>query len=102
VAGEDGKYPMINTGKGPDHDPVSFQVTLTGSFNNAWDAINALPVSIITEDGNVVNLTINPGSPAEMFAVPTTVNWSPERVSIKNSYPAFVDWIKDSSVKWYE
>ena len=102
VAGEDGKYPMINTGKGPNHDPVSFQVTLTGSFNNAWDAINALPVSIITEDGNVVNLTINPGSPAEMFAVPTTVHWSPERISIKNSYPAFVDWIKDSSVKWYE
>lgn len=99
---EDGTYPMINTGAGPSHDPVHLNVTLSGSYDNAWNAINALNVYIYTKDGQKVTLTVNPGSPAEMFACPTTVHWSGERVSIKNKYPKFATWISDPTVKWWE
>jgi len=94
---------MVNTYAGRHHgkDPVPFTVTLNGPFNNAWDAINALPIIVQNPNGQVIQLTINPGSPAEMFAVPVTTDWSNERISIRNRYPAFVDWIRDSSVQWW-
>lgn len=102
-----GKYPMINTGaradvNGLDPQPLYFKVGNVSNFSNAWEAINALPIAVQLENQQVIQLTINPGSPAEMIAVPTTVNWSDEKVSIKDKYPAFVDWVSDSSVKWYE
>jgi len=95
---------MVNTyaGRHYEKDPVQFTVTLEGNFNNAWDAINALPIYVQNPNGQVIQLTINPGSPAEMFAVPVTTDWSDERISIRNKYPAFVDWIRDSSVQWWE
>jgi hypothetical protein len=96
------KYPLINTGDGPSCEPVHFVVDLDGEFSNAWDAINSLPVAVVTDGQNVVHLTINPGSPAEMFAVPTSVEWPSERESIKGKYPEFVNWIRDPSVIWYE
>ena len=102
TADASGRYPMINTGAGPIHDPVPLTVTLSGSYNTAWDAINALDVCIYAENGEKVSLTVNPGSPAEMFACPTTVQWSGERVSIKNKYPKFATWISDPTVKWWE
>ena len=95
---------MVNTyaGRHYEKDPVPFTVTLEGNFNNAWDAINALPIYVQNPNGQVIQLTINPGSPAEMFTVPVTTDWSDERISIRNRYPAFVDWIRDSSVQWWE
>ena len=94
---------MVNTGAGTKKDPVPFEVTLPKSnYSNAWDAINDLPVYVLY-DGNIpIQLTTSPGAPAEMIAVPVSTAWSPERVSIRNSYPKFVEWIKDSSIKWYE
>ena len=102
-----GKYPMINTGPGADVNglepkPLYFKVGRYDQFQNAWQAINALPISVQLENQQVITLTVNPGSPAEMIAVPTTVNWSNERVSIKNKYPNFVNWISDSSIIWWE
>lgn len=105
MANEDISIPtnvMVNTGAGPTVDPVQFTVELPKSnYDNAWDAINDLPVMVQLGDGQVVHLTVNPGNPAEMFAVPTSTNWAGERVSIKNAYPDFVSWIKDSSVTWW-
>ena len=93
---------MVNTGRGPERDPVEFTVELpAGNYTNAWDAINALPITVIYRN-MPIHLTINPGSPAEMFAVPTTTNWSRERVSIKDNYPAFVNWISDSTIQWWK
>lgn len=95
---------MINTAAGRHHeyDPVPFTVTLpTGNYATAWDAINALPVIVLYKN-TPIQLTITPGTPAEMFAVPTGTDWSDERVPIRNRYPAFVDWIRDSSITWWE
>lgn len=102
--GTNGKFPMINTSHGHhnDKEPVHFTVNLSGNYSTAWDAINALPITLMTEEGQLINLTINPGNPAEMFAVPATTDWSDERVSIKNAYPNFVNWISDPTVTWYE
>ena len=99
---------MINThATVGDHidglDPVELTVTLPGSnYATAWDAINDLPIIVLNQNGIPVQLTVNPGSPAEMIAVPVTTAWSNERVSIQSKYPAFVDWIRDSSVQWWE
>ena len=94
---------MVNTGAGPQCDPVSIIVELPKSnYANAWDAINDLPIIVKNPNGQVIQLTITPGEPAEMIAVPVTTNWSKERVPIKDAYPAFVDWIRDSSIKWWE
>ena len=95
---------MVNTypGRHTEKAPVPFTVTLTGNYATAWDAINALPIYVQNPNGQVIQLTINPGSPAEMFAVPVTTDWSDERVSIRNRYPAFVNWIRDANVRWWE
>jgi hypothetical protein len=83
--------------------PVEFNVELpSGNYTNAWDAINALPIIVLNANNVPVYLTTNPGTPAEMFAVPTSTDWSDERVSIQNRYPAFATWISDPSVKWWE
>jgi hypothetical protein len=94
---------MVNTapGKHNEYGTRSFTVTLNGNYSNAHDAINALPVMVRLEGGQVVHLTTNPGSPAEMFAVPVSTDWADERVSIRNKYPRFVDWITNSGIKWY-
>lgn len=97
---------MVNTAEGEhtELDPVHFTVTLpAGTYNNAFDAINALPVIVRPASSNTpIHLTVNPGSPAEMIAVPATTEWPNERESITNRYPAFVNWIRDSNTKWYE
>jgi hypothetical protein len=94
---------MVNTARGKHNElgTRSFTVTLNGNYTNAHDAINALPVVVRLENGQTVHLTTNPGSPAEMFAVPVGTDWADERVSIRNKYPMFVDWITNSGIKWY-
>lgn len=83
--------------------PVEFNVTLpSGSYATAWDAINALPIIVLNNNNVPIYLTNSPGSPAEMFAVTTSTDWADERVSIQYNYPRFADWIRDSSVKWWE
>lgn len=94
---------MVNTyhGKHNEKEPISLTIELNGTYTSAWEAINSLPIIVKNPNGEVIQLTVNPGSPAEMIAVPVTTEWSDERVPIQNSYPAFVDWIRDSSVKWW-
>jgi hypothetical protein len=97
---------MVNTyeGRHSEVSPVQFTVELPdGTYNNAFDAINALPVYVRTSTSQTpIQLTTNPGQSAEMIAVPVSTDWPDERESIRNRYPAFVDWISDSSVVWYE
>jgi hypothetical protein len=97
---------MVNTYKDrhTEVEPVHFTVTLpSDTYKNAFEAINALPVFVVTSSSSTpIQLTVNPGKPAEMIAVPVSTDWSDERVSIENSYPEFVDWIRDSSVQWWE
>lgn len=96
---------MVNTYAGRHNEKSSQTLTvkLPGSdYATAWDAINALPVMVQNPDGQIIHLTVNPGSPAEMIAVPVTTEWSDERVPIYNAYPTFVDWIRDSTIQWWE
>ena len=97
---------MVNTyeGRHSEVSPVQFTVELPdGTYNNAFEAINALPVYVRTSTSQTpIQLTTNPGQSAEMIAVPVSTDWPDERESIRNRYPAFVDWISDSSVVWYE
>ena len=97
---------MVNTyeGRHSEVSPVQFTVELPdGTYNSAFDAINALPVYVRTSTSQTpIQLTTNPGQSAEMIAVPVSTDWPDERESIRNRYPAFVDWISDSSVVWYE
>ena len=96
---------MVNTQPGlhSERNPVHFTVTLPGSnYSNAWEAINALPVVVLNNNSQPVQLTVNPGEPAEMIAVNVDTDWSNERVPIQNAYPTFVDWIRDSSKIWWK
>lgn len=42
------------------------------------------------------------GTAPGKFAVPTTVQWSPERINIKNTYPKFPLWVRDQTNKFWE
>lgn len=95
---------MVNTkaADGVSRPTVKFSVTLPKSYYaTAWDALNDLPVTVSYRT-ETIQLTTTPGTPAEMIAVPVTTAWSDERVSIQHKYPKFAEWIKDSSVKWWE
>lgn len=93
---------MVNTGAGPSRSAVHFTVQMpSSSYSTAWDAINALPIVVLYDNAVPIYLTVNPGGPAEMIAVPTTTSWPGERQSIRNRYPAFVDWIRDPNVHWW-
>lgn len=96
---------MMNTyeGRHSEKAPVQFQVELpSGTYNNAFEAINALPVIVRLGNNKPIQLTVNPGKPAEMIAVKVSTDWADERVSILDKYPSFVNWIKDSDTVWYE
>lgn len=96
---------MVNTYAGRHNEKPAQALTVElpeGNYANAWDAINALPVIVKNPNGQVIQLTVNPGTPAEMIAVPVTTEWSDERVPIQDAYPTFVDWIRDSSVIWWK
>ena len=98
---------MINTHANfGDHidglDPVPHTVVLPKSnYATAWDAINDLPIIVQNPNGQTVYLTITPGSPAEMIAVPNTTAWPDERVSIQYNYPAFATWISNPEIQWW-
>ena len=101
-----GTNTMVNTYEDRHYevDPVHFTVTLpSGTYNNAFEAINALPVYVrMSSSPTPIQLTVQPGQPAEMIAVPITTEWPDERESILNRYPSFVDWIRNSNTVWYE
>lgn len=95
---------MVNTyeGRHSEYSPVSFIVQLPKeTYNNAYEAINDLPVIVKLSSG-AVQLTINQGKPAEMIIAPVETDWSDERVPLQDKYSLFVDWIQDPSVKWYK
>ena len=95
---------MYNTEVGHDVNiGKNITVTLQGSdYETAIDAINDLPVVVIMSGKKPIQLTVGVGKPAEMIVVPITTDWSDERVSIKNRYPKFVDWVEDPTIIWYE
>ena len=96
---------MVNTYPGRHHEYPTQALTVelpkaASEYATAWDAINDLPITVLYRS-QPITLTVEPGQPAEMIAVPVTTDWANERVPIYNAYPEFVDWIRDSSVTWW-
>lgn len=96
---------MVNTYPGRHHEYPTQALTVelpkaASEYATAWDAINDLPITVLYRS-QPITLTVEPGQPAEMIAVPVTTDWADERVPIYNAYPEFVDWIRDSSVTWW-
>lgn len=89
---------MINTGKGPNHDPV--EVKLDNYYSNAKN----IPVTV-TKNGVSVPLKAERGEPASKIAVNNmNFQWCGERVSMKQKYPLFTQWCTDNSFTsvWWE
>jgi len=79
-----GEYPMINTGKGPNHDPVTFEIRsgLTRSENGK--DISIVVYKKLSENSELVpfELTGEKGKPAAKFAVQPGTPYCNERVHI--------------------
>lgn len=103
-----GKYKMINTGAKADVNdvaPVTFHVTGINKSERGKDI--AITVNKGTaEIPNWIPLTANDGEPAAKLCVGTDFatgkKWCDERVSIKDWYPRFSEWVlnKPTRVWW--
>lgn len=88
---------MINTGAGPNHDPV--EVKLDHYYANAKD----IPVKV-TKGGRAVELTAVQGEPASKIGVKIDYVWCRERVGVVSQYPMFSQWVTSmypGTIKWY-
>ena len=104
-----GKYKMINTGAKADVNDVAtvtFQVSGINKSNRGKDI--AITVNKGTaEIPNWIELTANGGEPAAKLCVgvdfATGKKWCDERVSIKDRYPRFSEWVlNDPTRVWWK
>ena len=98
------QHVMVNTNaekkslNGVTRDSVTFSII--GNFQNANDIL--IEVNRGTASDPIwIPLFANRAEPACKIAVDTSFKWPDERVSIKDVYPLFPDWVADPSVKWY-
>lgn len=96
---------MVNTNaeqkglKGATKEPVKF------SLRGAFESIEDIVIEVDKGDKQNplwVKFFADPGQPACKIAVDDPkFKWPDERVSIKDVYPLFPDWVANPSVKWY-
>lgn len=79
---------MINTGDGPEHEPVV--IPYTKAIADATAAKN-IPI-FVQKNGVWEELTAEKGEPACKLAVGTDFEIMPEHSSIKDEYPLFIQW----------
>ena len=93
--------PMINTGAGPEKDPV---VLTTAQFSGTIlspEAANGLKIEVY-KNGSWQELTATQGKAACKLAVKPSFHWQKEYTSIKASYPLFLEWCAEGpDVVWY-
>lgn len=82
---------MVNTGAGPNLDPVPF--TLVGITNPA-------DITILVNKGEWVEITAKVGNPASKIATWQDKEWCSERQPITEKYPGFSQWVKDVDYVW--
>lgn len=82
---------MVNTGAGPNLDPVPF--TLVGITNPA-------DITILVNKGDWVEITAKVGNPASKIATWQDKEWCSERQPITEKYPGFSQWVKDVDYVW--
>ena len=86
---------MVNTGAGVIAAPVVLNFVPTSA--------NADDVEVkVVNGGTEYTITTERGKAPGKFACPVSVQWSPEYISIKKTYPTFVDWVADSSKHFWE
>ena len=98
-----GEYPMINTGAGPNHDPVTFEIP-----SGLTRSLNGKDIEIIVykkmSDGSVQPFALGAtqGAPAAKFAVKPTVDYLGERVHINfGSNGAFARGVQNGNYIWW-
>ena len=97
---------MVNTGasakglKGQE-DLTAAPLQLDFAVNSAADA-KKIKIEVYKNDG-WQELTAEEGKPAAKIAVDTTFDWLGERVSIKDAYKDFTEWVNGTfkSSKWW-
>ena len=90
-----GQNQMVNTGAGPEKDPVVFDY---GSpINNGAEA-NNIKIEVF-KNGAWQTLTAQKGEPTSKLAVDKNYKWLGERQSIKKEYPTFVEWATNANFK---
>ncbi len=88
---------MVNTGKGPQLQPVSWRFVPKSATPKDVEILVKN-----TEKAIEYTLTAEKGKVPYMIAVPTNVAWSPELQSIEQTYPKFPEWVKDNNVPFWE
>ena len=84
---------MINTGAGPNEDPVLIEI----------DAVtHGLDIEIkVEKPSGTLILDAIAGRAPHKIAVKPTFEWCNERDDIELIYKNFSEWVKDPSVSWY-
>ena len=98
-----GQYPMINTGKGPQKDPVTFDIQ-----SGLTRSLNGKDITIVVrkklKDGTEKDFTLDAtqGKPAAKFATYPSVDYSKERVGIDfTSHYAFSRGVAEGGFIWW-
>ena len=91
---------MVNTGR-TSKSPLP-KVTLTGLDKSKRGKDIIIMVNKGTEEEpSWVELGAKQGEPAAKIAVSPGFKFCMERISIKNEYPIFSEWVKDPKLVWY-
>ncbi len=102
-ANEKGEYPMINTGAGPNHDPVEF--TINGTYTTP-EQIKNIVIKVFKpntgDDG--IELEATTGRPACKILVDDTFGVTKERTDISNEYKNFTKYVTGQFVNefWWK
>ena len=100
---ENGFYPMINTGDGPQVDPAVIRTAYAGSFStdeNIRATIKNITVKVWKPQSNNSNdvvectLSANRGEPASKVLVDKSFGIVPEHHSIADSYGKFTNYVQ--------
>lgn len=94
---------IVNTPGGNSNSPVVSRPIVIWSFTPT----SPNPIDIaINVDNTIENLKYEIGAELGIapgkFAVPVGVQWSPECINIKVTYPKFPLWCQDQSIKFWE
>lgn len=96
------KQTMVNTGRGASLPSVDISSKVNVSIANAAEANTKLKLEVY-KNGEWQEMKAPQGEPACKLAVDPTFTILPERTSIKDEYPLFVEWATGTGFtsKWW-
>lgn len=94
---------MVNTGGNQTTAPtVSRPIVMWNFVPTSANAID-IPIYVEnTKNGKSYYIDSEKGVAPGKFAVPATVQWSQERINIKQTYPLFTAWCENQSIHFWE